>query len=169
MNKRITKWSEEDLLALKLIEEEFNISEEFLFTPSKHFKPLHALSILTDIFVNQQGRDVNEIYKMYVEKGYSKTRPCLYNQLKVAKRLLRMDREILSSYQYIVDDLSGIRKEKSERLRERDIYIIKGRILDKVHGSNKIQDLNELETAVNLVLTKQKEKYAEKTEEAWLT
>lgn len=133
-------------ILLKLICEEYDISEEYLFSILRRGKVTEALGMMTYILVIRYGWEVTRVYNFYVTKGYNKTRPCLYNHLKRGTRNI-------DYYDYSRVVLERIVSEVDEAKQlnvvgvpeEENLYLTRGRIMTKLLSVKSLGQLSTFE------------------------
>lgn len=131
-------------ILLKLICEEYDINEEYLFSILRRGKVQEALGMMTYILVVRYGWKVSKVYEFYVSKGFNKTRPCLYNHLKRGSYNI-------DYYEYSRVVLERVVAEVEEAKQfnivsvpeEENLYLTRGRVMTKLLS---VKSLGQLAT-----------------------
>ena len=135
-------------ILLTLICEEFDVDESFIFSETRDDDKQDMLAMFVYIANVVHGKPIKGVYKFMVEKGYPKTRACLYNYLKRGRRRVEWNAHFRFAYNGIVQRLksvldTGLTREETtdERVKNETV----GRLVTKIFKLSSKQCLLSVE------------------------
>ena len=137
-------------ILLKLICEEYEMEEEYLFSVLRKGNVQEAMATMTYILVVKYDWKVSKVHKFYVTKGYNKTRSALYNQIKNGKKNLIKYEYSRIVLERIVDELEQSISNGTVVIEEdKELHLIRGRLITKLMSVDRIKDLYALENLLD--------------------
>lgn len=139
-------------ILLRLICQEFDIEESYLFGTTREDTVIDPLSMMTFILHAKYDWKVASIHLFYKNKGYKKTRSALYNLLKRASNSINYYGYYKNTYESVVHGLELAKRNGTYVKEEDDTHILRGRILSKVFTIRHTSNLSHIEFLLDKVL-----------------
>ncbi len=122
-------------ILISLVCEEFDVDEKFILSETRDDDKQDMLAMFVYIANVVHGKPIKGIYKFMVERGYKKTRACLYTYLKRARKRVEWNAHFRFVYNNIVRRLKVVldtglssNETQDERIRDEDL----GRLVKKL-------------------------------------
>lgn len=135
-------------ILISLICEEFNIEEAFMLSETRDDDKQDMLAMFVYIANVVHGKPIKGIYKFMADRGYKKTRACLYTYLKRARKRVEWNAHFRFIYNNIVRRLKVVldtgltsKETDDERIRDEDL----GRLVKKLFRLTSSQSFNSTE------------------------
>jgi len=135
-------------ILISLICEEYSIEESFMLSETRDDDKQDMLAMFVYIANVVHGKPIKGIYKFMTERGYKKTRACLYTYLKRARKRVEWNAHFRFVYNSIVRRLKVVldtgltsQETEDERIRDEDL----GRLVKKLFRLTSSQSFNSTE------------------------
>ncbi len=142
-------------LLLTLVCQEFDVTEGEIFDETRESDKQDILAMFVHIGHNNHGKTVKGLYKFMQSRGYPKSRACLYNYLKRAKRLIEWNLTFRVAHNSITASLRQALESPIHKIHEDDTRIAHetfGRLFSKIYLLKQGQNLTALERHLDTYL-----------------
>lgn len=133
-------------ILLKLICQEYEVTQEYLFSDARRGKIQEPLNMMTYILSVRYGWETAKIHKFYVSKGSKKGKASLYHHLKKGAHDTHFYEYSRVVLERIVSDVDQARQiNVLEDPSKKEIYSVRGRIMTKLTSVKSLGRLCEFE------------------------